>query len=518
MAGVLALDVGTSLIKAARFDGELRRHTLLRRENTAVRADGTVDLEILAGAAFSLLREVTGAAVGGDAPVEVLAVSSFLGYVYLDRSLKPLAPGVSWAEASGQPHCAELSRRFAAWGQRLPRPVTRELLAPRLAALRGADGELYSSIWRVLGIKDYLIYLLTGEVATDIAHADYSLLLTPQGEENQPILDFLGLSSSPLPPDRLPQEIVGAVTAAGAEATGVAPGTPVVAGTSDGSAAMYGGGILSEGTVVVTCGTTDVAMTAVGGDSFLPGGTPGGAGGDAFGGGSGGGSRSGSGSAGSSGGAAAGAGLRSAGGLSVNRSAVEGLRLFGGSTGSSGGAYRWAVGRFGEQEAQRWESCEPGGGGLAALPGLSGERAPFDATGSYGALFGLREEHGGASITRALMEGATFRLTLLIERICALAGDRRDLALGGGGDTVALRGMRGALFPLPTRLLQDQELSLRGAALFGLAAVGLDSLTELSARAAQEGEPLPRGEAVPYRELYQRWLRLLPRLLGEEQG
>src|SRR6202051_845821 len=67
-------------------------------------------------------------------------------------------------------------------------------------------------------------------------------------------------------------EICGQISAAGAAATGLESGTPVVAGAGDQAAGSVGMGVVSPGAVSATIGTSGVVLAATDGPALDPGG------------------------------------------------------------------------------------------------------------------------------------------------------------------------------------------------------------------------------------------------------
>ena len=102
---------------------------------------------------------------------------------------------------------------------------------------------------------------------------------------------------------------------------------------------------------------------------------------------------------------------------------------------AAGGSYRWyrdALCAAEKEEAARTgkdvydilgeaaEKVAPGCGGLLFLPYLSGERCPHFDSDARGVFYGLGLEHGKGAMSRAVMEGVTFSLRDVWEKIRAM--------------------------------------------------------------------------------------------------
>src|SRR5205085_10681057 len=76
------------------------------------------------------------------------------------------------------------------------------------------------------------------------------------------VLDAAEIDERVLPSVYESPEVTGRVSAAGAEATGLAEGTPVVAGAGDQGAGAVGMGVVRPGLVSATIGTSGVVFAA----------------------------------------------------------------------------------------------------------------------------------------------------------------------------------------------------------------------------------------------------------------
>ena len=506
---ILTIDAGTTRTKAAVYDDGLSRLSFASRPTRAVGGGGGVNPELLFEDVTAAVREVV-----NRAHIDAVAVTAILGWVFLGRDGRLLGPGRAWSDRRAAAEAEELDRAFESAGVDPGRPVTPELLAPQLLYLQRREPEFYRKIHRVAGLKDYLVHELTGIWSTDYSHDDYSL--RDLGGAFQPARELL--QEDLLPEAVAAWQIVGEISGDGSRLTGLERGIPVVAGSSDGTAAMYGAGILSGSVLSMVTGTTDVVMRAVRltGDRRSDEGR-----------------------------------MPRAEGLSVNRAIVSGTYLVGGSTGGSGSSLAWwrtiapAGGLSGNaptgQSSPAWESVDPGAGGLMVAPGFSGERAPFPGVSAGGAITGLTAAHTAAHIERAIVEANAFRLAVLAEMVAGAAadGDSADtsdvvsnvgpagtppfeILLGGGSSRVTVNGIRAAVLPYPVRLLSDPELSLVGCAMFGIAALAGKGGTTGSAAPVSRAEArlrelagLVRSQAQPlsvnpgmkdrYRPVYACW-------------
>lgn len=127
---------------------------------------------------------------------------------------------------------------------------------PRLIWLKSHMPELFGRVRALTMLSDWVLYRLSGELATEPSNAGTTGLIGLT--DHSPLNDVLALAE--LPPDLFPRpvrtgDVVGRVTAAAAQETGLAPGTLVVAGGGDCQIGALGLGIVKDGDCAVMGGT-----------------------------------------------------------------------------------------------------------------------------------------------------------------------------------------------------------------------------------------------------------------------
>ncbi len=127
--------------------------------------------------------------------------------------------------------------------------------------MRDNEPEKFASVRKMLLPKDYVRFKLTGEFATDVSDASGTGLFDVVHRKwSTDMASALGIDSAILPKAYESSEVTGKVSAAAAEATGLAAGTPVVGGAGDQAASAIGNGIVEPGTVSCTIGTSGVVF------------------------------------------------------------------------------------------------------------------------------------------------------------------------------------------------------------------------------------------------------------------
>ena len=430
----LSIDIGSSTCRAALVsDGggvrSIVRHPMdFHRKHTPY-------VEIDCDHAWSVVKTVVDRLLAENQETDIAAIgiSAMLGYVPLGQDQLPLGPAILYADNRAVQEVDDLLRIVS--GPEIHRitgrRATPELLAPKLLWFKTHQPDFYTRIRTVFGLKDEMVRRLTGVVATDMAHANYSLLFdVGKGQYDRDLVRAVGLEADKLPPEPVfGDQVVGTVNAPAAVAMGLKAGTPVVAGSSDGTTAMYGGGLHEPNKAVLVAGSTDVLMMPS--DSYP---------------------------------------LDRSMSLSINTGPDASTLLVGGATGYSGAAlqrFEILMNRPFDSIAADLDQVPPGSEGLVVLPGLGGERAPYWRSGARGAMHGLTMAHGPEHLFKALIEGTSYRIRRLRSAL-ADAGLRAEAVkvVGGLGASHRINRIRADVTGVPMCPLAQLEATCVGTAMF----------------------------------------------------
>jgi len=119
--------------------------------------------------------------------------------------------------------------------------------------------EIYARVHKFLDCKDYVIFKLTGNMVKSTDLAVIWWLLDTRNCRNQwhaGLCKMTGINPAHLPEVRPCADVVGTITAEAARLTGLRPGTPVINGAGDLSAAALGSGAIDEGELHIRIGTS----------------------------------------------------------------------------------------------------------------------------------------------------------------------------------------------------------------------------------------------------------------------
>ena len=187
------------------------------------------------------------------------------GAVLLDSTDEVVRPALIWCDQRSDPQSRELDQMFGR--DTLIRltcnpPLTNFTLT-KFLWVRENEPQNWARVAHVMLPKDYVRFRLTGERAIDMADASGTLLLDVTNRRwSSEVLNKTGIKEGLLPALFESPQVCGKISAAGAEATGLRSGTPVVAGAGDQAAGAVGMGIARAGAVSATIGTSGVVFAS----------------------------------------------------------------------------------------------------------------------------------------------------------------------------------------------------------------------------------------------------------------
>ncbi len=185
------------------------------------------------------------------------------GLVTLDASGQPLRPCILWNDQRTAAQCAEITARVGRERvlQLTGNPVLTGFTAPKILWVKENEPEVYARIAHLLLPKDYARYKLTGEFYSEVSDASgTSLFDVGQRCWSDEMLAALEIPRGWLPEVTESPIASARISAEAAAATGLVAGTPVVGGGGDQAAQAVGTGIVAEGIISTTVGTSGVVF------------------------------------------------------------------------------------------------------------------------------------------------------------------------------------------------------------------------------------------------------------------
>ncbi len=332
------------------------------------------------------------------------------GLVILDKNHRVLRPSILWND-----------QRTAAQSDYIIDKVGTENLL-RICATNGApyftacklqwvrdnEPDIFERVYKMMLPKDYIRFKLTGEFVTDVTDASGTLFLDIKkrqwSKEMQTILD---VDKSILPELVESSQVSGTISKGAALETALKPGTPVAGGAGDQASAAVGIGIVDEGIVSYSIGTSGVIYAATDGLK-----------------------------------------IDENGRINTFCHSVPGKWCVLACINSAAGSYQWYQDKLAlweksmaeESGKKIYEILEEeamqaplGSDKLIFLPYIAGERHPHTDTNARGVFFGLHAGHGKAHIVRSILEGVAFSFRDCLEVIKENGIKINEIRATGGG-------------------------------------------------------------------------------------
>ena len=397
------------------------------------------------------VRKAVRKAGAGKADVAAIGLSGQMhGSVFLDKNGRCLANALLWNDQRTAAECREIED--AAGGRaeliRLVRnPALTGYQAPKILWLRKHRPRVFARVRSIVLPKDYIRFLLTRTLGTDVSDASGTLLFdVGRRRWSRELMQRLGLDAALFPPAAESHEVVGHLTHEAAAHLGLRKGIPVVAGAGDQPAAAVGTGVVRPGVVSATLGTSGVVFAhsdrpAPNDDGLLQ---------------------------------------------SFCHALPSAWCLFGCML-SAGGSLQWARRVFMSDRLRsartaadrdriygrmlREASRADCGDTLLFLPYLTGERCPYPHPHARGGFIGLTSRHERGDLVRAVVEGITLGMNRQVQMMRSAGLSVKEVRLAGGGARNAWwRQLQADIYGCRCLRMRSEQGSAMGAAI--LASVG----------------------------------------------
>jgi xylulokinase len=199
--------------------------------------------------------------------IAALSLDSYThGAVLLDEDMKVIRPTIIWTDQRSVSECEFLNKHHRdlifKTAYQMPAPTW---TLPQMMWLQNNEPDVLSKTRHVSFVKDYIRFLLTGELSVDYIEAQGTLFFdTEKRCWSKELCKIAGIPVEALPAITEPTDIAGKITAESAAETGLPEGITVVTGTSDSAIEDYAAGAVKPGQCILklaTAGNVNV-MTA----------------------------------------------------------------------------------------------------------------------------------------------------------------------------------------------------------------------------------------------------------------
>lgn len=479
----IGCDVGSQSLKGVLLDGDGR---VVARAAAAYPTDyphpgwAQQDARAWRAAMGEVVRACLASA--GIRPAEVATIglaSQVDGLVAVDGDDEPLAPAIIWLDRRAAAEAGALRDRSdeAAIRSRTGLNLDASHVAPKAMWLRDHERDIFEGAAGLLLPGSALVAWMTGEHVLDHANASSTMLYDVAAQAWSPeMTEATGLDPERLGTIRAAAEVVGTLRPTAAEALGLTAGTRVVVGTGDEHGGALGAGGIREGLVIDVTGTAEPVCVAAT--------TP---------------------------------IIDETGLVETHGHADPRVWLVENPGFVSGGSVSWFLATLGGASPAALDgeaaATPPGAEGATFLPTLSGATAPRWNDAARGAFAGLSPHHGRGHLFRAVLEGCTFALRDIVDRLDAMGLAGPELRVVGGGARSPLwLQLKADVTGRTVRTLADDESTALGAAMLASVGAGtmhdLDEAVERCVRLDDRAyEPDP-ATADAYGAAYERYRRL----------
>ncbi|MCB2188976.1 MAG: xylulose kinase [Deltaproteobacteria bacterium] len=432
------------------------------------------------------LREAVAAAGIKPTALGSLGLSSQRGtFIPVDREIKPLMNSVVHSDMRAGAEVAWIKEEIGAarYTAITGSPPTAIWAYPKIKWLIDHQPALFDQVHLLLNGQEYFLRLLGSEdLTSDPASRTLDgLMEVDRLAWSEELCQLIGLPLDKLPPLGLPARQVGVVSAAAAQATGLAAGTPLVVGAGDQQCAAVGAGIIAEGMAEITIGTSMVMVAHL--DSRKP---------------------------------------DPAGQVLIGGSGLPGKWDMEGLYATAGSSLKWWRDTYGQPEKAAADSLgldvydlitleaaqsPPGAKGYLYLPFLYGILTPRYHDFARGVSLGQSLFHGRQDMARGVLEGVTMGVKTSVTALEQVLGRPFEVLRlsGGGAKSPVWNQMQADIYGRRVETLAESECTALGAAILGAVGAGVfASVEEGVARMVHPSghlEPDP-GRAELYAESY----------------
>jgi xylulokinase len=482
----IGIDLGTTGIKVGLFAGDGSPVAEAAREmhlKTPRPGFAEFDGKAYADLCFEAIREVLAAEAADAAGVKVIGFSSQAEtFVLLGEDDLPVRPAISWLDVRAPEEAEELSKISG-------RAINAMTSCPKVLWLKRNEPASITRARRLLVVNDYLIYLLTGRAATDpvTARSTGGYDDTRDGWDAS-VIAACGLSRDAVPEVLLPGEVAGQLTAAAAEALGLATDVLVAVGTNDQTVGAIGAGNVRSGCASVSMGTALAVMVSCDTCAGLP------------------------------------AGLVASPHPAAGGDGDGADYIILAFAKTSGVVLKWFRETFAAEldyEAIFAEiaAVPPGSEGLICLPHFSGTGTPDFNAAARGAFSGFSLAHTRAHMARAIIESLSFTVRENLEFIAPAAKADALRAIGGGARSDVWCQMIADVTGLAVERPRVREAACLGAAELAMVAGGryesLPACSDAIYTVEKRFEPSHAGREA-YDQAYARYRELRALLYGKD--
>ena len=334
------------------------------------------------------------------AKISAIGLSGHMhGATLLDAQHRVLRPCILWNDTRSEQQCNELTGAHPEFHQIAGNLVMPGFTAPKIVWLRAHEAEIFKQIAKVLLPKDYLRFLLSGQMVSDMSDAAGTLWLdVEQRDWSASLLAATGLTKNHMPALVEGSQVSASLSESAARLLGLKSGIPIAGGAGDNAASAIGLGAVNTGDSFISLGTSGVIFSVT--DRHRPNVND-----------------------------AVHAFCHALPGkwhqMSVMLTAASALKWITHATGHQ--SEPELLKKVAELDAAERQSAP------IFLPYMSGERTPHNDASASGSFVGLRHNHHAAHLAYSVIEGVSFGMRDGLDALLHAGTKINALQLVGGG-------------------------------------------------------------------------------------
>ncbi len=494
----LSLDVGTTAVKAALFAVESGALVALSLKEYALETPAKdfveLDPEVYWRCCVETAREaISRAGIDGRAVRSIGVSSQGETIILLDEDARPVRNAIVWLDTRATEEAAELAGIFGNENPTGQIELSATWPVSKVRWLNRHEPQTVARTSRLLLVEDFILHRLTGEFCGEYSLYTSSYMLDIRHKRWwRGMLDAAGIPVEWLSPLSESGRVVGRVRADAREAIGLGPDCVAVTGAMDQTAAMLGAGSIGPGIATETTGAALVVAGTLGG---YP------------------------------------AGRIAT--MALQCHAVPGEYLVMGWTSAGGISFKWLRDTLFpdvRDQARRLDQdpydslirlaaeIATGSDGLLFLPFMAGPGTLRLDPALRGLFSGLTLSHTRGHLVRALLEGLSLVMRMVLSDMEELGTDYEEVrSLGGGARSDLWCQIKADVIGRPIRRMKCPEASALGTAMLQAVATGrYASLAEAAGNMVETSmlfEPDPRTSAAAL-ELRSRFADLVRQVGG----
>lgn len=422
-------------------------------------------------------REIAGVGIDGQS----------WSAIPIDQEGNVLANTPIWMDTRAQDICDRINREigeeniFALTGNSLQPSYT----TAKILWYKENLPQMYEKIDKILQSNAFIAYRLTGTLSHDMSQGyGVHCFDMKNGCWNDEMCEKMGISRSFLPELVPCHQVVGTVTAKAAEKTGLAEGTPVVAGGLDAACGTLGAGVIHVGETQEQGGQAGGMSICIEEYAADP-------------------------------------------RLILGAHVVPGQWLLQGGTVGGGGVMRWFEKEFAgyereiadrvgksslDQLNEIAQETPPGSDGVVFLPYMAGERSPIWDPNAKGVYYGLDFNKTKGHMVRAAMEGVAFSLKHNLDIAEDTGAKVEELrAMGGSANSLLWTQIKSDITGKPIVVPSSDTATTLGAVILAGVGVGVykdfEEAVHMTVKLTRRHEPDMEKHRL-YQKNYETYLEL----------